>query len=528
MLFKKRGTKTKDLGNHRDRISGSVATSYGMPDDPFPTRVEDVRGLIEAEWQHCDDLVLREVDAHGTRVLLVWLRGMVDQERVEKGVLEPLSTLPKRRVESSQLESVLHTVLVRRVKTRQELNVAVSDGQAILCIDGSKEALTLDVSQPPGRAIEKAEIEPTLEGPQEAFVENLELNIALLRKRIRSPRLKVESMRIGVYSKTNVCILYIEGIVKPTLVKEAHLRLRKISIDAVNDINKLRELIADGPFTVFPTTEETERPDRVVAGLLQGRIAIMLDGAPTCLKVPVQFIHFLVSAEDYYMNYTLAVFIRVLRHAAYWASLLLPSLYVALLCYNQDLMPTPLLVTVASQHRGVPFPTILEALGMMGAFEVLREAGSRLPRAVGQSVSIVGTLVVGDAAVRAGLVSPGMVIVVAGTGVASFALPAYGFVNSSRIIQFLFVGVAGISGLVGIVVFGMILVTHLVSLRSFGVPYMAPIAPFSWQDMRDAFVRAPWFANKRRPKQFEPVDSVSNRSRAPRPPENSNSGEGKR
>ena len=433
---------------------------------------------------------------------------MVDQARIEEGVLNPLSTLPKRRVGISHLESALHTVHVRRVKTRQELNVALSDGKAVLCIDGSKEALTLDVSQPPGRPIEKAEIEPTIEGPQEAFVENLELNIALLRKRIRSPRFKVESIRIGVYSKTNVSILYIEGIVKPDLVEEAHQRLRKISIDSVNDINKLRELIGDAPYTVFPTTEETERPDRVVAGLLQGRVAIMLDGAPTGLMVPTQFIHFLTAAEDYYMNYTLTLFIRILRHMAYWASLLLPSLYVALLSFNQDLMPTPLLVSMASQHRGIPFPTILEALGMMCAFEVLREAGTRLPRAVGQSVSIVGTLIIGDAAVRAGLVSPGMVIVVAGTGVASFALPAYGFVNSSRIIQFLFVIVAGIAGLVGIVVFGFILVTHLVSLRSFGVPYMAPIAPFSWQDIKDSFFRAPWFANTKRPGQYETLDSV--------------------
>ena len=525
MLFKKRGTKTKALGNHPDRIAGLVDTSWHRPDEPLPSRVEGLRGWIEAEWQHCGDLLLCEVDVHGTRVLLVWIRGMVDQARMEEGVLDPLSTLPKRQVGICHLESALHTVHVRRVKTRQELNTTVSDGQVVLCVDGSKEALTLGVSQPPGGVIEKAETEPTLQGPQEAFVENLELNIAPLRKRIRSPRFKVESMRIGVYSKTNVCILYIEGIVKPALVEEAHQRLRKISIDAVNDTNKLRELISDAPYTLFPTSEETERPDRLVAGLLQGRIAIMIDGAPTCLKVPAQFIHFLTSAEDYYMNYTLTLFIRIM---AYWASLLLPSLYVALLTYNQDLMPTPLLVTVASQHRGIPFPTILEAFLMMGAFEVLREAGTRLPRAVGQSVSIVGTLIVGDAAVRAGLVSPGMVIVVAGTGGASFALPAYGFVNSSRIIQFLFAGIAGISGLVGIVVLGMILVTHHVSLRSFGVPYMAPIAPFSWQDIKDSFFRAPWFANKRRPGQYETLDSVSNRTPAPRSPNKSHFGEGKR
>jgi Bacillus/Clostridium GerA spore germination protein len=264
----------------------------------------------------------------------------------------------------------------------------------------------------------------------------------------------------------------------------------------------------------------------VAGSLLQGRIAIMLDGSPTCMLVPAQFINFLSSAEDYYMNYTLTFFIRVMRHVAYWSSILLPSLYVALLSYNQDLIPTPLLVTVAAQHRGIPFPTIVEATVMMLAFEALREAGMRLPRAVGQSVSIVGTLIVGDAAVRAGLVSPGMVIIVAGTGVASFALPAYGFVNSSRIIQFAFVCAAGFSGLVGIVILGLILITHLVSLRSFGVPYMAPIAPFTWPDMKDMFIRVPWFAMKTRPEHLETVDRVSNRSRAPRPPNKSHAGEG--
>jgi spore germination protein KA len=519
-----RRKKTKHREKQFHRMDEYVEEPWRQPDEPLPSRIAAVRDWVEADWHNCDDLQLREVNVHGTQVLLVWLRGMADLDRIEQGIIEPLTTLSKRRPEIFNLKSALHTVLVNSAKTRQEFNQAVSDGQVALCVDGAKEAMTLNVTKPLGRAIEKSENEPTLQGPQEAFVEQLELNVALLRQRIRSPRLKVDEMRLGVYSKTNVCIVYVEGIAKQKLVEEAYQRLRNISVDGVNDLNKLRELIGDAPFTVFPTTEETERPDRVTGSLLQGRIAIMLDGSPTCMLVPAQFINFLASAEDYYMNYTLTLFIRVLRHAAYWSSILLPSLYVALLSYNQDLVPTPLLVTVAAQHRGIPFPTIVEALTMMVAFEALREAGTRLPRAVGQSVSIVGTLIVGDAAVRAGLVSPGMVIVVAGTGVASFALPAYGFVNSSRIIQFAFVCVAGFSGLVGIVILGMILVTHLVSLRSFGVPYMAPIAPFTWPDMKDMFIRVPWFVMKTRPEQLETVDRVSNRSRAPRSPSKSHSG----
>ncbi|MCL6442579.1 MAG: spore germination protein [Alicyclobacillus sp.] len=503
---------------------GSVDTSLYRPDEPIPTSLDALRGWIEAEWRDCDDLQLREINVCGERALLVWLRGIVDVERVEEGVLTPLASLPKRRANIRDISSALHTVVIHQAETRRELNISIADGQVVLCVAGSKVALILDISKPPGRNIDKAENEPTLQGPQEAFVEQLDLNIALLRKRIRSPRLKFTSMRIGLYSKTKVCIAYVEGITKPALVEEAIQRLRKISIDALNDLNKVRELIGDSPSTLFPTTEETERPDRVTGSLLQGRIAIMLDGAPTCIMVPAQFINFLASADDYYIHYTLTLFIRILRHVAFWSSLLLPSLYVALLSYNQDLIPTPLLVSVASQHRGIPFPSIVEGFVMLCTFEALREAGTRLPRAVGQSVSIVGTLIVGDAAVRAGLVSPGMVIVVAGTGVASFSLPAYGFVNSSRIIQFAFVIAAGICGLVGIMVLGLILVTHLVSLRSFGVPYMAPIAPFSWHDMKDTFIRAPWFAMKRRPEQLEPLDSISNRSQAPRAPNKSGSG----
>ena len=208
---------------------------------------------------------------------------MVDQTRVEQGVLDPLATLPKRRTDIGHLESALHTVHVQRVKTRQELNVAVSDGKVVLCIDGSKEALTLDVSQPPGRPIEKAEIEPTILRSAGGVCREPGTEYCTASQADPQSALQGRIDAHWCVSKTNVCILYIEGIVKPDLVEEAHQRLRKISIDSVNDINKLRELISDAPYTVFPTSEETERPDRVVAGLLQGRVAIMLDGAPDCL-----------------------------------------------------------------------------------------------------------------------------------------------------------------------------------------------------------------------------------------------------
>lgn len=485
---------------------------------PIPTRANRAFTELTRRLSPCPDLQSQSVTLSGEMAVVAWLDGLADKERLQLGIA--VVTAPwmqsGRRMHRNQTSVTGRTpaVAVTAVDDMEAAVRALLEGSAVMFADGHRQAYVWDVAKPPNRAVERAQNEPSLQGPQEAFIESLAENLALVRKRLHTSGLKIETREIGVRAPVRVAVLYVAELAKPDLVAEVHRRVERIQTDTVIDLNVIREYITDTPFTLFPLTEETERPERVVSSLLQGRVAILVDGAPNCILLPVTFLMFLSSPEDYYMHYALSLPLRILRHLMFWMTVLLPALYVALLTYDQDLIPTPLLVSVVAQHAGIPFPTMVEALGMMISFEALREAGTRLPRAVGQSVSIVGTLIIGDAAVRAGLVSPGMVIIVAATGVASFTLPSIGLVQATRLLQFPFVISAALFGLYGLVLLGLVMVGHMASLRSFGVPYLSPMAPAVWPDMKDAVIRAPWWSMRRRPRQFDPVDSTRARGRS--------------
>ncbi len=463
---------------------------------------------IQNTWERCADLQVYRLTVGLNDFAIVWLRNVVNEDRVQLGVLEPLTHLPQQHLASEEVQSHLTAVPVTSLTDLSEVNQAIADGQVIVLATGSSVALNVDVSKFPGKAVEPSQNEPSIHGPQEGFTSSLTVNVALVRKRLRTPRLKVEELRLGRESHTWITILYLEGVVNPQLVAEVKRRLEPIDLDILLDTSYIQEIISDHPYSLFPTQDITERPDRVAAGISQGRVILMVDGSPSSLAVPVTFLSLLTSSEDYYSNYLVSSALRVLRQLAYWTSLLLPSFYVAVLSYNQDLVPTPLLITLIQQHSGIPFSGVLEAFLMVGAFEVLREAGVRLPKAVGQSVSVVGTLVIGEAAVNAGIVSAGMVIIVAVTGVASFTIPSIELANANRILQFVFMLAAGLFGIYGVTIAGLVLILHMVSIRSFGVPYMSPYAPLSRADMKDSIIRAPWWAMKKRPEVYEPVDKI--------------------
>ncbi|MDI9259271.1 spore germination protein [Alicyclobacillus sendaiensis] len=478
-------------------------------------RVEDNWLMLQACLASAPDLKRMPFEWNGSLALVVWIDGLVAAERIQIGLsILRMEEMSKQSISSlKRLGQQALWMSMTATEKRDDVVTAVLEGKAVLFQDGLGTAFIWDVESWPGRQVERAENEPTLQGPQEAFVENRVLNIALVRKRLRSPDLRILDFTIGERTRTTVSLVYVEGITKPRLVQEVSSRLSKVCIDGVVDMNVVREWIADAPRTIFPTIEETERPERVVSGLLQGRVAIIVDGTPMCMVLPATFAQFITSPEDYYMHYTLALPLRLLRHIMFWSSVLLPAVYVSLLTYNQDLVPTPLVQKISSQRAGIPFPTVFEALFMMFAFEALREAGTRLPRAVGQSVSIVGTLVIGEAAVRAGIVSAGMIIIVAATGIASFTAPALGMVQATRLLQFVFVLCAGVFGLYGVAILGIVLIVHLASIRSFGVPYLAPVGPTLLTDWKDALVRAPWWDMGRRPQAYEPMDRKRARGR---------------
>jgi len=394
-------------------------------------------------------------------------------------------------------------VSVAGVKVLTDLTQVVErvlEGETALFIDDSEKALVVSVREWEARSVSEPETEVVVRGPRDGFTETLRTNTVLIRRRIKSHRLKLESMKIGELTKTTVCIAYIDGVVNDKIVEEVRERLARIKIDGILESGYIEELIEDNPYSVFPQTNFTERPDKVAGGLLEGQVAIMVDTTPFVLLVPATFPMFFQATEDYYNRYTWSTFIRALRFVTINIALLLPALYVAVLTYHQEMIPTELLVSLATAREGVPFPLFVETITMEFTFEILREAGIRLPRPIGQAVSIVGALVIGQAAVAAGLVSNPTVIVVALTAISSFTMPNQNGALAVRFLRFPIIAAAAFLGLFGVMVALMLMLFYLVSLRSFGIPYMSPIAPASKSDLKDTIVRAPWWAMFTRPR----------------------------
>ncbi|MCL6577124.1 spore germination protein [Kyrpidia sp.] len=487
------------------QISWSDPQGSGEGAAGLSPEIDQLYQQVQEMWAKCDDVQFRWVQTAGRRGFIVWIYTLIGKELAQESILEPLTTLEKAET-VADVQQALRSPSLRLVSSVEEINIAVGEGAAVLCLDGFTQAIVLDVMQFQGRSVERSTLEAVVRGPQEAFTESLEMNLGLIRRRLKSPRVKVEYMALGRVSKTMVALVYIQGIVKPGYVKECQERLNRIDVDSILDSGYIEELIDDAPLSPFPTIEYTERPDRLAAEALQGRVGIVVDGSPNALLIPALFVNFLQSPEDYFERYSMALAVRLLRHMYFWIALLLPATYVALLSYHQEMIPTTLLMTLTASHEGVPFPAVVEALIMEVTFEALREAGIRLPKAVGQSVSIVGALVIGEAAVNAGIVSPAMVIIVALTGIASFTVPSYNIAITFRLLRFPMMIMAGLFGLYGIIISLLILWIHLVSLRSFGVPYMTPIAPLVWEDLKDTFSRPPWWYMKKRPKMYETVD----------------------
>lgn len=356
------------------------------------------------------------------------------------------------------------------------------------------------------RAIEEPAAESGIRGPREGFTESLGVNTALVRRIIKDPALKMKPLHVGTYTKTKVVVSYIEGLVDSTLLEEIENRINRIEIDGILESGYIEEFIEDHPYSPFPQVLYSERPDVVSANLLEGRTIIMIDGTPFALIAPVSFFSLFQSQEDYYERFWIGTFIRMLRFLFLAVSLFLPSIYVAITTFHQEMIPTDLLLSIASSREGVPFPAIVEAIMMEFAFEALREAGVRLPKQIGSAVSIVGALVIGQAAVEAGIVSAPMVIVVSITGIASFLIPRYSIGLAIRLLRFPIIILAGFLGLIGVMLAFIILLIHLANLKSFGLPYLSPISTTQKNTLRDTIIRSPLWKMDVRPQLTGNVD----------------------
>lgn len=498
-----------------------------------PSLMDNIRRIKES-FGNSDDIIMREIrigKEGKTRACIVFTDGLIDSQSIQNFIMESLMIDLRTSDGESDFftegnllpylkEMVLTVGDIQDINDFTNLLDSLLNGKVILLFNGYTQGFAIEMKGGKERSVEEPTTETTIRGPREGFTENIRVNTSLLRRKIRDHNLWIESRKIGKVSKTNLSIMYIKGIANEKIVEEVRRRLDRIKIDSILETGYIEELIQDAKWSPFPTIYHSERPDAIAADLLEGRIAILVDGTPFVMTVPVMFAQFLQSPEDYYNRADITTLLRILRYVGFFIALLAPSFYIAITTFHQEMLPTQLLITLAAQREGVPFPAFIEALAMEVSFEILREAGLRMPKAIGQAVSIVGTLVIGSAAVEAGFVSAAMVIVVAITAISSFIVSNYELAIAIRMLRFPFMGLAASFGLFGIIVGLIALVLHMCSLRSFGIPYMAPYGPFIKDDQKDAVFRFPRWAMSKRPQLISQTNITREDTPAPKPDSN--------
>lgn len=458
--------------------------------------MSDNKQLLLDQLQHTEDLIMADLSMDGGQAITVcYLEGMTDSKKLEK--MLTLFKENKEMLTAFQKETQVYTI--------EDTAEQLVSGLTVLLIPAEAYGIAIATFGVQLRNVDEPNSESTVKGPRSGFTESLHNNIALVRFHFPSTNLKVEYRKVGYLSKMTLAILSVSQITNPDILHELHLRIGEIPIDAIMGSNYVEEWIIDNPYTLFPLVESTERPDRVIGALLDGRIAVVAQGTPFVILLPFVFLQAFQVSEDYNWNFYIGSCVRLLRLFCGFLGLILPAFYVATVTYHHELVPTPLLQSIAAAKEPVPFPAVLESFMMMFAFEIMREAGVRMPKQVGQAVSIVGALILGQAAVQAGIVSPIMVIIAALTGICTFTLPPTAMNYTIRILQFVMTLLAFLLGYVGIMVGIIMLLTYLASLRSFGVPYLGPAAPFDMDQLTDVIIRRPHPVNYKRPSMFRPI-----------------------
>lgn len=506
------GKSSKGSDKYNTSASTTDSSKYvplGLPSPPILKQPINAmhKNQIEALkeiFSNSSDVVFRNVmvtpELQG---LLVYIEGIVNSADIQEHMLRPLIRgLIQQRTDEPDVpidDTRIELTQVKRVQTWAAATEGVLASSVLLVMDGEAEAWLFNVKGGIRRGVEEPQTESVIRGPREGFTETLRMNTALLRFKLKTPALKMVSMTLGSDTKTDVVLTYLEGLADPHLIQDAKKRLEKIEIDGILESGYIEELIEDHPNSPFPQMHYSERPDTVAANLLEGRFSILVDGTPFALIAPVTMWQMLQASEDYYERFFITNLVRWIRFLFVAIAMFLPALYIAITTFHQDMLPTTLILSIAGAREAIPFPALIEALIMELSFEALREAGVRLPKTVGQAVSILGALVIGQAAVQAGIVSAPMVIIVSMTGIASFTIPRFNFAITVRLLRFPIMLLAGMLGLYGIVI-GLVLISvHLTQMTSFGVPYLSGLSPYHKKDTKDILVRVPWWKMINRP-----------------------------
>jgi spore germination protein KA len=489
--------------------------------EKIDTNIKKVIGLIKQQTDNNPDIIIKEMKLNDTDISVIFSESMADRTTINDFVLEFLQEIKINGIEITDmyqfLESNLPTHKVVKVSNYKDLFYNLFSGFTIIIINGSSDAISIETKAKLDSGVAVAENEKVMKGPKDGFTENYQINIGLIRKRIKSESFRLEEYVIGSKSNTKVGIMYVNGIASKELVDNISNKIKNIDIDGVFDSNYIIETISSNKKDAFPIYLSTERPDLVSLHLLDGRIAIVVENTPYVIIVPALFYDFFQSPEDYYQNNWNVNFTKIIRFIALLITLLLPAIYIAISTHNFEAIPTNLLFSFATQRQGVPLPTVAEILMMIVIFEILKETDTRSPSAIGSSLSIVGTLVLGQAAVAAGIVSPITIIVVATTAICGLISYSVDIVNGIRWWRIIFIILAAGAGLYGVFIAGLIFIINISSIKSFGIPYLTPFAPLFLKEQNNGL----FISNKRRFNTRSHLTAKSNTERQDKKNENS-------
>lgn len=499
MRFWKKPDPKQAAASNPNRVE--ALPSY--PDGNMTSSLDDSIAFIRKTLELSSDLVIKEtvVRVSGDRGLLraavLYIDGLADKQMVHQFIMQPMAERELAEPDVERLRELLLATNIRQEKCWSRLLQALLYSSTLVLLEGQEAGLTVSTEGWEHRYVTETVTEPVIRGPQDAFNEVLRVNTALVRRRIKDPGLAVEAMQIGTRSLTDIAVIYLNDVAHPPMVEEVKRRLQAIEIDNVMDGGQIEEFLEDNPLSPFPQILFSERVDKTVAGVLEGKIAVLVDGTPYALTMPATFSSFLYSPDDYYGKFMAATFIRWFRFLALMMALFLPSVYIALITFHQEMLPTQLMISSAANRTGVPFPAFLEAVIMEISIELLREASLRLPGSFGQTIGIVGALVIGQAAVEAGLVGPILTVIVSFTAIGSFVIPSYSTSIAIRMLRFPMMLLAATMGIFGIIFGASTILVHMISLTPLGAGYLESFRPSRWEHLDDSlFLRKPSYLMK--------------------------------
>ena len=442
-------------------------------DDPQGITVEHVKQV----FAEAADFVFRELRFDTVNATAFFIDGLTSGNAISEYVFQPMSealTGTAEEMLTQCLDGTVYSAVAKPVEDMEQLCLLMVNGFCVVIFEGLTQAVAFETRTGDKRNPSPPDVENTVKGPKDAFTETVRVNTSLVRRHLRSPFLRIYETQVGRRSLTNVSVVWLEGLTNPELVERMKKRIEEIDIDGFLTPSAVEEYVTGSRFTAFPLLHYTERTDKFSRGLLEGQVGLLVDGLPLGYLAPVNLAGFLASPEDRGVDFLSASWVRILRYAALLISLLMPALYAAMATFHQEMIPTKLLHAIIESKQQVPFPTLFEVIGLLVAFEILQEAGIHLPQSLGQTVSIIGGLVVGTAAVEAKIISPAALIVVSVAGICGFAIPGRELADAVRLWRFILTIAAAAAGLFGLTVGLIVLLLHLGSLESFGRSYLRP------------------------------------------------------